>query len=294
MAHARTHSAQTGPTGPANADQSFVSTSLAHPRLDRLDTNSIRTFLCEYDAYCKEVTARAQQLLTEDSVSIEPVHPVSIKFCIDTDQLEYAIDLGFNPDVTDFEDLSKTVLDIFLDQKAEECKITTAVSNIDALIVKELRTDMPVKSARSRMGLLFMAYSTLLSRHGLKWVKDSNPEMAVGHVVSVIKLQELHKNLQSDLDPVYKDLRKDFKRFMAFALNISDAFEKVDIGPTNKDQKKGNKGRHGNGRTGGGGASDRGTSPPARQSDKTAKSCGPPRQPPLYTHPPCKPKDMRH
>lgn len=73
-----------------------------------------------------------------------PVRSVSLKFCIDTNQLESAIDLGFIPDVTDYDNLSHTVLRIFLDQKVEESKTITTVSDIEALIEKKLRIDMSI------------------------------------------------------------------------------------------------------------------------------------------------------
>lgn len=139
-----------------------------------------------------------------------------------------------------------------------------------------------------------MSYSTLLRRHGLKWVRDSNPKMAVGHVVSAINPQQLRTRLPSDLDLAYKYLRKDLKHFIAHALDHLNAFKKVDIGPTYKKQTKSNKDRHGNGRTRGGGASNRGTSPLAGQRDKTTKSHGSPRKPSFCPHPPCMAMDERH
>lgn len=81
----------------------FVSTSVDHPHLERLDSESIRIFLRRYDDYCKEVTARAEQLLASSTVTTEPIRPVSLTFCIDSEQIQSALDLGFIEGVEEYE-----------------------------------------------------------------------------------------------------------------------------------------------------------------------------------------------
>lgn len=168
MADSGTHSISSGAASQPPKRPSFVATSVGHPRLACLDTESIRIFLGEYDAYCKEVTAQAQQLLPLHTTTFEPVRPVSLKFWIEIDQLESVIDLGFIPNVSDFGELSDTALCNLLDGKIDEDKTITTVLDIDTLVVKEICMNMSVKSAWSRMELLFMSYSTLLRRHGLE------------------------------------------------------------------------------------------------------------------------------
>lgn len=79
--------------------------------------------------------------------------------------------------------------------------------------------------------------------------------MAVGHILAAIKLQNICVRLQSDMELAHKDLRKDFLRFMGHALDLSEAFEKVDAGPAVK--SKGTKNRSGQNCTGGSSSSDK-------------------------------------
>lgn len=158
----------------------------------------------------------------------------------------------------------------FLDLEVEEFKTITTVSDINGLIEKELRNDMSLRCIRSRMEPLFVAYSPFLCGHDFKWVKDINPEIYVGHVVPTIKPQQLRTRPQDNLKLAYKNLRMNFNRIKAPALEISDTFEKSGIGPTNKHQDNGNKNRHGNGLAGGTGASNKGISLQVEQGEKTA------------------------
>ena len=94
---------------PVSRGAKFVSTSIDHPHLLRLDAESIRVFIRKYDAYCKELTARAAQL-TGYGVTTEPVRPVNITFCVDSEQLESALDLWFIEGADDYDGLSETQL----------------------------------------------------------------------------------------------------------------------------------------------------------------------------------------
>lgn len=57
--------------------------SVEHPFLLRLQPESIRLFLRNYDAYCREVKACAPQLSAKTSVTLEPAKPVGLIYCVD-------------------------------------------------------------------------------------------------------------------------------------------------------------------------------------------------------------------
>ena len=82
-----------------------MTTSVEHPFLHRLEPESIRVFLRKYDGYCRELKARAAQLSSESSVSLEPARPVGIIYCVDAEQIESAVECGLIPDCQDVEDL---------------------------------------------------------------------------------------------------------------------------------------------------------------------------------------------
>ena len=69
-----------------------------------------------------------------------------------------------------YDSLTETLLHGYLDKKAAESKFSFTAATLDSLVGKELHMDMFVKSARSSMELMFMAYISLLRRSGLKWV----------------------------------------------------------------------------------------------------------------------------
>lgn len=66
----------------------------------------MRKFLRPYDQYNNEVTARAQQLVTTDRMTTEPVQPVKIKFCVDLEYLESVLTFGFIEGVDSYESLT--------------------------------------------------------------------------------------------------------------------------------------------------------------------------------------------
>lgn len=55
------------------------------------------------------------------------------------------------------------------------------------------------KEAEARMEDLFTDYHTLLQRNGLGWLINDNPNVAVKHVFSAIRPQNLFDRLTADL-----------------------------------------------------------------------------------------------
>ena len=147
-----------------------LASAVEHPFLQRLDPQSIRVFLRAYDAYCREVCARASQLTQESSTPLQPVSPVSILYCVDDEQLESAAECRMINGCTDVEDLTSTQLRAFLNEQAQESTRTITADGLTALVQSSLKMDMSVASAKGRMQLLFLEYRSLLRTNGLKWV----------------------------------------------------------------------------------------------------------------------------
>ena len=231
------------------------SSSVDHPFLDRFDPLSIRVFLRAYDAYCREVKARASQLTPETSTPLEPVKPVSLIFCVDAEQLESAVQCGMIKGCNDIQALTDENLRSYLDSESEESTTTVTEADLTKLVESKLRMDMTVTSAHGRMKLLFMDYTSLLRTNGLKWVTTKSPKIAVRHVLSAIKPKQLKSRLEDDFRLSHANLKSDFPGFMKHAIELSVAFEKIDSGPpksrqSEKDSEKPKKDNSSGSRTG--------------------------------------------
>lgn len=208
-----------------------MTTSVEHPFLHRLEPESIRVFLRKYDGYCRELKARAAQLSSESSVSLEPARPVGIIYCVDAEQLESAVECGLIPDCQDVEDLEDDDLRTFLEKEAEESPTVITQDELSKIVESTLRMDMSVKSAKGRMKLLFKEYTSMLRTNGLKWVTEKTPKVAIKQVLSVIKPASLRERLEQDIGFSHSHLKNDYTGFMRHATDLSDAFERVDTGP---------------------------------------------------------------
>ena len=162
-----------------------------HPRLLNSDAESVRVFLLAYDQYCREVNARAVQLTVSDAVVTETIRPVSIKYCVDAEYIESALLLDLIPGATDYKSLTDDVLRKYLEDKARESKETVSLATLDKIVERKLHMNMSDSSAKSRMQSLFVSYTTLLRRHGLAWVLESNQKVAVYHVLSAVRPLDL-------------------------------------------------------------------------------------------------------
>lgn len=61
-------------------------------------------------------------------------------------------------------------------------------SDLDNLVLKNVRMDMSVRSAKARMELFFMEYNSLLRQNGMKYVSKNKQTVVVRRVLSAIKL----------------------------------------------------------------------------------------------------------
>lgn len=228
----------------ANNPPKRFSSIAEYPRLRDFDPDKIRTFLKRYDEYVLEITARAQQLADPDTLADDDIRPLSLKFCVNTEELEAVICLDLIENVTSYSDLDDSKLRSYLESKCETELENITIAEINKIVEKDLSMKMSIKSARSRMELLFVAYAKILLRHGLLWIKQRNQKMAVKHILNAIRPAQLRERLESDLELAKSDLKRDFKGFMKHAMKLSEAFELVDNGPTS--QKGKNKPASGN------------------------------------------------
>ncbi|PXF43991.1 hypothetical protein BWQ96_06224 [Gracilariopsis chorda] len=143
-----------GTTGTAKVYKFSMATP--QPFLALLEAEPIRIFLRAYDAYCRELKSRAAQLVQEASMSLEPIRPVGLVYCLDAKQLESAMDLGMIDHCMDVKDLSDNKLRAFLNNEAVESATVVTESDLSAMVLKHVRMDMSVKSATDRMKLLFI------------------------------------------------------------------------------------------------------------------------------------------
>lgn len=85
------------------------------------------------------------------------------------------------------------------------------------------------ENAVSRMSILFSCYHALLRKHGIGWVTDDNPKIAIKHSTSAVRPEFLRSRLQYDLSFGYKHLKNDLKAFMAHCLKLSEEFQLLDL-----------------------------------------------------------------
>ena len=276
-----------GITGNAKVKQ--VTMAVEQPFLARLDSESIRVFLRKYDAYCRELKARASQLVQETAVSLEPIRPVGLVYCVDAEQLESAVDLGMIDGCDDVKELTDGQLRDYLDKEASDSATVVTENDLAQMVQRYVRMDMSVKSAHSRMKLLFMGYKSLLRQNGMGWVVDKNPKAAVRHIISVVKPAQLKTRLEQDIGFSKADLKSDFKGFMQHALELSVAFEKLDNGnpranKTDTDADKGKKEKSG-----------KKPGSPHKSTGQPGTGKGKKREPPSPCPlPPCKGKGLMH
>lgn len=269
---------------------SFVTTSVNPPKLIRTDAESIRVFLRLYDQYSKEVTARAQQLTIQGTTTTEAIRPVNLKYCVDPEYLESALALGFIKDISDYDALTDQVLRACLDEKAQESKEDLTLEALDNIFTSELVMDICDKNSKSRMETLFLSYYKMLRRNGIAWLLKKNQKVAVYHVLSVVKPKALQHRLESDLDFAHFDCRKDFSKFLAHTIQLSEDFQLVGNGPKSKreDSGKDKKTRGGTHHKGGNSPSGTIPKPPQGKGNKPLS------QPSGYPYGSCKARGLKH
>lgn len=109
----------------------------------------------------------------------DTVQPVNLTHCIDEEWLESTVDSELIPGVKKIFDHTDELLRNYPESQAEKEKDMMKISNIDAIIKKELFIDRSDSSSRSRMERLFTFYVSVLRRNGLTWVMKEYQKQAV-------------------------------------------------------------------------------------------------------------------
>lgn len=111
----------------------------------------------------------------------------------------------------------------YLEKKCAESKTTLNQEALDRIVKNELRTVMRDTNALSRMRNLFVTYHLILCRHGLSWLPETNPKVAVNHVLQAVRPGSLCTRLQSDISFGYYSPKSDFRAFMAHTPKLAQA-----------------------------------------------------------------------
>lgn len=93
-------------------------------------------------------------------------------------------------------------------------------------------------NAITRIGNLFILYHAILRRHGMSWLVTDIKKIAVYHVLLATRPAFPPSRLESDLEFLHHELRKNFIDFMRHATRLSEAFQLVDDGPKRSRNKQ--------------------------------------------------------
>lgn len=156
--------------------------------------------------------SRARELTTE-FLTAESIKPVELNFFLDSEFLGSLIALGFVKESKRYATLTYEQVRAFLENLSKESKTTVSLDQLDRLVKQNFRTKMKNKNANARTEDLFADYFTLLTRNGLTWFINNNPNVSVQHVLSYIRPQMIHDRLITGLYLAEYDLRKYFKGF---------------------------------------------------------------------------------
>lgn len=74
-----------------------------------------------------------------------------------------------------------------MEQQAEVSKDCASSDTHDMIAQGEIQMDMTDVDAQSRTHTFLINYHALLRQYGLTWVFNSNPKIAVTHVLTAIK-----------------------------------------------------------------------------------------------------------
>lgn len=168
-------------------------------------------------------------------MSTEATCPVDLSFCVDIDLLKLTIALGLIPNVTPYKDLLNASPRVYLEKEASESRNTVTLSELNAIVNRDLHMDMRNPDASLRMKHLFIDYQTILQNQGIAWLLEENPKVAMPRVFSVVKPAKLCLRLKSDLAFSQHRLRKEFRKLISHAESLSDALHLTDNGSLNFD-----------------------------------------------------------
>lgn len=94
---------------------------------------------------------RPRQLTALNLIMVESISSVQIKFCVDTDWLDFIIDRGFIDDFLYYVDLYDGRVRLFLESVIQENKDDETIEAVDEIGEKDLQTCMIDSNARFRV-----------------------------------------------------------------------------------------------------------------------------------------------
>lgn len=172
-------------------------------------------------------------------------------------------------DCDDVEKLTDDKLRTFLDKTAVNPTMNVTESELLNMLQKHMRMKMSVKSAKARMELLFVNYKSLFCQYGMAWVTKNLQKVAFRYLLSVIKPSQLKNRFERDNNFSKNESNDYFKAFLKHAVELSEAFKKIENENSRKRQYES-----------GGGGSNTGskTGPDSKPASKPSKNSG--RKPP--------------
>ena len=132
-------------------------------------------------------------------------------YCVDSEQLESAVELEMIEGCTEIKELTDEQLRTYLKIESIDSSMIVTAPDLEQMAQKHVRMDMNIKSAKGRMKLLFIAYKSLLRQKGMSWVTSKNPKTAIRQVISVIKPVQLTTRLEQDIAFSKSDVKDDFQ-----------------------------------------------------------------------------------
>jgi hypothetical protein len=133
--------------------------------------------------------------------------PATLVSCIDTDLLENLVCLEEIEGRTDADEVIDADLDAWMKKSLGEVAKLTTTDDIAAMVQRKVRTNMQEKDSTMRINHLVSDYLTLSRAQGWTLVKDQ-PNLAIKHLLSVVKPAQLKEVCENDLQLDQVALRK--------------------------------------------------------------------------------------
>lgn len=139
-----------------------VATAVDRSRPTKKNSTSIRYLLREYSPYAREVRERTQYIAFETVLSTHIAKTIQIKFWVNYEQLESAINLSFISSVDSYDDLEDAALRMYL-QSRGTCVKDIVISNmLDNIFKEHLQVDMTYNEDLSRIENLSVSNKSII------------------------------------------------------------------------------------------------------------------------------------
>lgn len=113
-------------------------TPVDHPKIRDLELDRIRIFLRRYKYIALKLSSRAQQISESLNLSREALRPVSLKFAVDTEEIEEVLFHRLVNGITSYIKLDDDTLREYLKSKSKKEQKTLTVPEIRGILKKEL------------------------------------------------------------------------------------------------------------------------------------------------------------